>query len=246
MKYSLSKLNDDGLKKYEEHLRELRQGSDSAHNEGQSLRYMLLTDERYSEIIPSFTQKLEPMIFKNRYEVGKYSFDLVKKAEIENVLHNEHFWSWISLLHLEKFAKRKNGKLDVGAESKWRFYPYKYTVYYLHYFFGPYLTFRYHEDNPERAMCLLCQNAHTPGDLVESVLSRGLLHQNKTFVSALTEIYYDDKNKKNKTHADKDHRFLCKTIFLRISQTWDIDSISADKFIQFLPERIKNFEKYRS
>ena len=105
---------------------------------------------------------------------------------------------------------------------------------------------RTHRDTPERALAVLCQPLHKPGDIVEQLASRQELVTNRAFIAAATRLYVDSTTQQPRSGSGGKSRGAPRRLADFCNQldvTWDLYAMEADELIDKLPKEFDRFRK---
>jgi hypothetical protein len=155
-------------------------------------------------------------------------------------------WSWLTLAHFDSACPPIEGNVrKVGAIARYIPEGADHKRYYRHLLLGPYLVFRAHHSQPERALILLCQPLHSPGDIVEQLVSRQELVTNPVIVRVATELYYDPTTGLPKRGAGGKTGGSARRLAEVADQfdvTWDLFAMPWESLLARLP---KEFDRFR-
>ncbi len=151
----------------------------------------LLDEPRFTE--PGPVQALaEPEALTTRMAAAKRIHHILGSPPPSGVAADAGLWSWLTLFYFDSVCPQLPGGMrKVGAMARYIPEGADHKRYYRHLLVGPYLVYRAHEDDPERAMILLCQPVSSPGDIVEQLVSRQELVTNPVIVRVATALYFD-------------------------------------------------------
>jgi hypothetical protein len=209
-----------------------------------SLPTDLIMSGKYTEIA-GHPIELAPPDFINRLQLARYLHSLIKGAAIPTPENDVGLWSWLSLVFFNFICPAgQDGVRKVRERSAYIPEPKNYRRYYRHLLLGPYLIFRAHQDNPERAMALLCRPPSIIDDLVAQIASRQEFVTNPTIVELSTRLYYDQTSKSLKRGAGgkgpgSPRRLV--DVLHQFDVTWDLYGMSMHELMSLLP---KEFSKY--
>lgn len=116
--------------------------------------------------------------------------------------------------------------------------------YYCDLLAGPWRIYRTHRDDPARALAVLCQPLHTPGDLVEQLASRQELVTNRAFLAAKTTLYVDPQTRLPKRGGGGKSRGTARRLAEVCNQfdvTWDVYATEAPELLERLPKEFGRF-----
>lgn len=236
----LGRLTPLGMERFSQFLDELK------NNPSAELPKDLLTFPGYFETIDDETE-IMPYKFKTRWDVAKYLNSLITSSGISDVERDIPFWVALTAFYFDVLCP-----IDITGERKIlkraRYIPetQNWRRYYRHLLLGPYLIYRTHLDNPERAMALLCKAPHVFTDVDEQILAYQELVTNKAVVELTTKLYYNPKTKNLKYGAQSkgpgSPRRLA-TVLDQFSLTWDLYASTTDEILNLLPNEFDKFAK---
>ena len=178
-----------------------------------------------------------------RFAVGKHLYDLFDRAIVPDLVTDQGIWTWLSALYFEQLCPPGN---QPGDRARWVPAVGNYRQYYRHLLAGPFLIYRAHHDNPYRAMALLANPPHQPGDIVEQLASRQELVTNPSVMEAATKLYIDPETGKPKrgtgSKGPGSPRRLA-TILNQLDLTWDLYNLETRKLLDLLPAEFDRFKQ---
>jgi len=187
--------------------------------------------------------------FKNKYDMANYLYiQLVVGNPIKNIWSKVGIWSWLSAYYfdivcpsLEEGGLRKPGMdyRHILAVSRmgggW-------PLFYRHLIASPVRLFAFSLKN---SRILLSAKFSENGDFIEQFASRREYAGNKTIISVLNRLYFDEKNNKIKRGSQTKNRpgthLRYKAIVEQLLLTYDIQTMTEDELISLLPHE---FEKW--
>jgi hypothetical protein len=234
----LRRLNAEGLRLFAEYLDALKA------TPALPPPVALLTDDATSEQAASV--EIARQTFGSRFAAGQWLHDTLEAARLADVARDAGLWAWLSLLHFDEVCPpdgrghRKPGERarhipDVGNFQR----------YYRHLLAGPWRIYRTHRDDPARALVVLCQPLHTPGDLVEQLASRQELVTNRAFLAAATTLYVDPQTQQPKRGGGGKSRGTARRLAdfcNQIDVTWDLYALSPGELLAKLPKEFQRFQ----
>lgn len=201
----------------------------------------LLTDQSFTRA--GGDAEIDRIKLTTRFQAARYLSERFARGNVNTA--DVGVWSWLAAFFFDDLCTVDvNGNRRPGAEARWIPAASDYRRYYRHLLAGPYLIFKAHIDNPRRAMALLCQPVHSPGDIVEQLASRQELITNNAVVELATILYVDPQTGKTKTGAGGkgpgSARRLAE-VFSQFDVTWDLYDMSAADFASMLPQEFKKW-----
>ncbi len=223
--------------------------AESDYKNSNTLTYVpfdLLNDDNNSEDF-EFSEQIEiNKIFRNRYELGNYLYDILKNCDEKNIYNNEFLWNWISAsLFSSLFPSPRGGGQEIRyILSNNLMYHYRHICYFS------WLIFKQFED---KSKVLLTSPVNSISDDYEQIASnRRLLNIN--FIKLISEMYLieDLKTKsikfKKGVNATKKNipgtvRRL-KTIYKRLSSNYYVERMKYRDFKNSVIEFSDEFEQH--
>lgn len=229
-----------------------------AFNEAGNKKYAELLAERPSDLIDqlkdlitstdlSFQVKPHSNLPKRpqtRFELGEALYKEFG-ASLPAGVDPTSLWNWLGAAYLffvigasKDFDQIKNSARWMLSGSSRRLY--------RHLIAGPYWAYRAHSANPELAMCMLCQDVLTPGEIVEVVQSTPDIAYS-VCAGVATALYYDPTTKKIKPGAGNKTgpgiaRRLTANYLNQIRVNVDIRGMSVDDLLDMLPSEFDHFK----
>ena len=178
-----------------------------------------------------------------RFDAAQYLSERLREPDVNTT--DPGLWTWLSAFFFDELCPvDTHGNRRPGATARWIPATDDYRRYYRHLLAGPYLIFQAHMDNPRRAMALLCQPVHTPGEIVEQLASRQELITNKAVVEIATMLYVDqstDLPKSGTSGKGPGSPRRLADIHSQFDVTWDLYNMSAAEFAAILPHEFKKW-----
>jgi hypothetical protein len=234
----LRRFNEQGLAKFRGFLDTLVTDNPQAWPEE------LLTEAGASD--PVGGVDVEQRNFGNRLQAASYLYNLLNLIQAGNIERDTGLWSWLAFFYFEQLCSRStSGNYKPGSRAKWIPESGDFRRYYRHLLAGPYLIYRAHRDNPERALILLCGASSKPGEIVEQLASRQELITSPAVVEAATKLYFDEARQSPKAGAAGKGAGSARRLADILNQfdvTWDFAVMEADDLLDMLP---KEFDKFR-
>lgn len=185
--------------------------------------------------------------FASRMDAGRQLVTWVEQAGIEQPERDAGLWTWLSLLLFDTVCPsdgngvRKPGKYNrhVAEVDNWQ-------KRHRHLLLSPFLVFRVHRDNPDRALAVLWQEVHKPGDVVTQITERQEYWSNPSVIEAATMLYYRPETKRQTVGAQDKKRGGARRFADLLNQldlNWYLYGMTAKELLAFLPE--KEFARFR-
>lgn len=229
----LRRLNDSGITRFDE-FREL-----PSPNRG-NLSAILEDPDLTSVVTPDIA--VAPRQFGTRFDAGEYLNDLFRDTSIPKLDEDRGIWTWLAAYYYDQLCPRETSP---GARPRW--VPTEdFRNYYRHLLRGPHQIYRAHHDNPQRAMALLANPLHQPGDIAEQLVSRQEVITSKAAVEVATRLYIGPNNRPKRDSATRGpggpRRFAA--VMRQLDLTWDLssDAMTAEKLLGLLPAEFDRFK----
>jgi hypothetical protein len=204
----------------------------------------LLTEDTTSE--QAAPMDISRQTFGSRFDAGKWLYETLELADLSDVARDAGLWAWLSLLHFNEVCPLDGrGHRKPGEQARHIPQVTNFQRYYRHLLAGPWRIYRTHRDHPERALVVLCQPLHTPGDLVEQLASRQELVTNRAFLAAATTLYVDRQTRLPKRGGGGKSRGTARRLADVCNQfdvTWDLYAMEADELLGRLPKEFQRFQ----
>ena len=130
----------------------------------------LLEEEGASEAIPEEIQ-VDSTPFATRFDAAKYLCD--RLANILDVERDTGLWAWLTLYYLDQLLPARKGKDWPGEMA--RLVPEVNAAfrYYRHLLLGPFVIYKAHISDPDRAFGILATSPSAPGEVVAQFAGTG-------------------------------------------------------------------------
>ena len=234
----LRRLNAEGLRLFAEYLDALKA------TPSLPLPVTLLTDDATSEQASSV--EIARQTWGSRFGAAKWLYETLEPARLSDVARDAGLWAWLSLLHFDEVCPPDGrGHRKPGEPARHIPQVTNFQRYYRHLLAGPWRIYRTHRDDPVRALVVLCQPLHTPGDLVEQLASRQELVTNRAFLAAATTLYVDPQTRLPKRGGGGKSRGTSRRLADVCNQfdvTWDLYAMEADELLARLPKEFQRFQ----
>lgn len=235
---NLRRLNEAGIQQFSDFLVLLRAEPTRQPPMG------LLTDERFSQLIEPAISIDQPS-FPNRYSLAEFVHEHLFQARIQDGEKDVGIWCWLALYFFDSICPvNSEGARKVREVAAYIPEPANFRRYYRHLVLGPYLIYRAHSDQPERALGLLCKAPHTIDDIVGQLAARQEFVTNPGIVELVTKLYYSPTTTKTKPGAGgkgKGSPRRLSDILWQFDLTWDLYAMSVDEFVSILPREFDRF-----
>jgi hypothetical protein len=234
---NLHRLNEAGVQQFLDFLVLLRA------EPTRQIPITLLTDETFSEQIEPAISINQPL-FSNRYSLAAFVYEHLLQARIQDSEKDVGMWCWLALYLFDSICPANSeGARKVREVAAYIPEPANFRRYYRHLVLGPYLIYRTHSDQPERAFGLLCKAPHTIDDIVGQLAARQEFVTNPGIVELVTKLYYSPttKTKPGAGGKGKGSPRRLSDILWQFDLTWDLYAMSVDEFVSILPKEFDRF-----
>jgi hypothetical protein len=206
----------------------------------------LLLDASHSAPL-EFEVAVDNKSFTTRIEAASYLLSLLDPVPLTSPETDRGLWAWLSLLFIDSVCPlNKDGSRKPGETARHIPEPGNFRKYYRHLLAGPYRILKAHRDNPDRALCLLCQPLHTPGDVVETIASRQERVSNVAILELATKLYVDKQLGKLKRGAggkSAGSPRRLSDVLDQLDLTWDLYATTGEELALMMPAEFKRFLK---
>lgn len=184
--------------------------------------------------------------FANRMEIGRQLNVWIESSGIAVPESDAGLWTWLSLFLFETVCPkngtglRKPGKYNrhIAEVSNWQ-------KRHRHLLLSPFLIFRTHKDQPDRALSLLWQPVDKPGDVVTQITERQQYWSNRGIVEAATKLYYDPKRARDAVGSQSKKKGGARRFADLLNQldlNWYLYGMNATELLSFLPKEFDRFK----
>ena len=184
---------------------------------------------------------VEGVELSNRLATGQYLYNLLEESSITGLDNDQGVWSWLAAFFFEQLCP-PSGRL--GERARW-IPSSNYQKYYRHLLAGPYKIYRAHNDNPQRALAILANPPHTPGEISEQLASRQELVTNRSVMEVATMLYIGSDNLPKRGSGGQGpgspRRFAL--VLNQLDLTWDLYGLSPEKLLELLPAEFDRFRQ---
>lgn len=232
----IRRLNDRGI----DRLRDFLLAATSA---SWSRSVGLLDDPETSAALPCDVHIDGGLRFATRHDLAAYLYARVPRVGLADPTRDRGLWTWLSLLWFEQLARLDEDKPKVGEIAKW--IPQPGWKYYRHLVLGPYLIYAACAAHPARAMALLHNPPHTPGELVGQLAATQDVAQSPAAIEAATELYYDPSVRALKRGSGgrgpgSPSRY--RMVLDQLNLTFDLQSLTGELLLELLPAEFDRFK----
>ena len=231
------RLNDDGIRLFSDYVDNLRLG------DTQELPVHLLTGSDTSEPVePSIP--LDDRTFETRYELGSYLVSAVGDRDIQHLVGDAGFWSWLALYWFDQLCPFDG---DSGRKPA-MVYHYVLSPSYNHrYRHAIYTTWQLVDAFGESARFLLSRKASVRGELIEQMMARQYYLSCRGVMEAAARLYWDPEAETFRKGAAARKSPGCVSRLVhwlqQIELTYDIYSMSCEQILDLMPAEFDRFIK---
>ena len=237
----LSRLNEEGIRRFRDILEDARQGVQI------KTPLSITTDPEYIEEVFEDT-KFEVSNFGTRGGLALAVDGLLSDVQVTDEINDTGLWAWLSAVYFDSVCPAgADGKRHPGQDyrhiptTSWR-------DFYRHLIRGPVRIHRLFCANPNSAAIVLCQRPSVPGDFVEQLASRQERITNPAIIDVANRLYYDSETGKPVRGASPNWRKpgtlrRFGDVLEQLDLTYDLYSMSAEDLIDLLP---REFSVYAS
>jgi hypothetical protein len=194
---------------------------------------------------PAFAVPIHPTIkveipkgLTTRLELGQTLAQIVEVEGLTDDDRDPGMWAWLTLRFFDVVCPSTGGGRKIREYAAYVPETNNFRRYYRHLLLGPYLIYRAHRDNPERALALLSKPPHVIDDIVGQLASRQEMVTNRGVMELATRLYIDPKTKKTKKGAGSKGNGSPRRLVAILDQfdvTWDLYSMKSAELVDILP-----------
>ena len=218
---------------------------DNYNNISQQQIHDILSSDEYTVKVSPETH-IDNIKFTTRFDAAQYLHEKLDGVDIEDIHQDVGLWTWLALFFNESLVKSSSAGKTTGAKARWILDPNNHMRYYRHLLAGPYIIYKAYINDADAAMILLFQKIHTPGEIIEQIVSRQELVQNKAFLNTASKLYYDSEKSALKhgssSKSGGSPRRLA-DIFSQFELTRDMFALDCQEILTLLPIEFKKFKK---
>ena len=219
----IRRFTDRGLERFDE----VREGNSATPLKS------ILADSLYSEPI-SNAGEVEERQFESRFAVGEYFNSVLTEVP------DQRTWAWLAAFYYDELCP--DGR--PGERARWVPALSNFQRYYRHLLAGPYLVYKAHLSSPRRAMAVLANRPHQPGDIAEQLVSRQEIVTNPAVMEVATRLYIDPRNDSPKRGAGGQGPGSPRRLAAVVDQldlTWDLYALTSEQLLDLLPSEFDAF-----
>jgi len=212
----LRRFNESGIKAFANFLGELRTGLTTV------VPVDLLTDPSLTEQLSTPIEAEVPVSLANRMAFAKWLHSAGDASQTKFPREDSGFWAWLSLALFDHVCPADElGRRKPGADARHIIDITDWKRRYRHLLQNPYELLYLHREAPERALVVLVNPLHVPGELTEQINGRQEIVTCPGCMSLATFLCVDAKGQRRRGASGQFARLFGKTI-ARLSRTWDI------------------------
>lgn len=237
----IRRLNETGLARMEDFLDSFAQQPDRSVDFQRDL-WPILTGVDTTSHVPNVVQADADRRFPRRFDLAEYLYGLIPNLGLQDPTRDRGLWAWLSLLWFEQLAPVTQRGRKVGERARWL--PAMDWKYYRHLVLGPYVIFFANRDQPRRALALLHNPPHTPGEIVGQLAATQDVALSKAATAVATALYYDFTAGRMKPGASgsspgSPRRF--RTVIDQFDRTYDLQCLTESGLLALLPAEFNRF-----
>lgn len=238
---NIRRFNREGLVRYSEFLNSLRADS-RTHVPREMLEDASLTENLGVDIL------IEPREFPRRFEAARYLYDLLHDRGLREPERDTGMWAWITLFFFDEVCPLERNGTRLAREHA-RLFPFveRYDRYYRHLLLGPYVLYAAHAEDPERALCVLANPVHKPGEVVAQFAARKFTATSAAVLRVCTTLYVENGSYKSgsqtggsKQDPSGSPRRLSDW-WSQIDRTYDLGTAKEGAMLGILPREFHRF-----
>ena len=227
----LKRFNDLGVKAFAEYLIALRSDPSAL------VPVDLLSKPSLTEPIREPIEAEVPASFANRMTFARWLHTAAEASGTKVPREDAGFWAWLTLALFDHVCPADgDGRRKPGADARHIIDKADWKRRYRHLLQNPYELFYLHREDPARALVVLVNPIHIPGELTEQINGRQEIITCPGCISLATFLCVDRNGARRKGASGEFARVFGKTI-ARISRTWDIPVMRPDQSAQLLHKK---------
>jgi hypothetical protein len=229
------KLNDHGVAEFTAFIDNCRSGVK------QNIPSYLLNDDRSSVPLEIDLDAVDRE-FASRFEIGVYLIDVFDGINIQPLIGDQGFWSWLALLWFDRLCPASKEGLRKPSKE------YNYILSRSH-FHRPrhaiYMTWQLVNNYGDEVRFMLSKHPTIRGELTEQMMGRQHILTSDGVMRLASKLYYDEKTGIFKKGAASRKSAGCVNRYVswlqQIEMTYDIFSTSKEELEELLPEEFGRF-----
>lgn len=173
--------------------------------------------------------------FKNRFELGKYLYELFRNIDRKLLFNEPGLWNWLTYLWLDQLCPFSGETRKVGELARY-IYDSRYTKYYRHLILSSWDIYSLHGKNSK---IMLYSPVYQTNDILEQLASRQNIITNKGLIETVYKLYWDNENNRPVTGASDRNRpgnvRRLVSVAEQLDLTYDLHTMPSDDIINLLP-----------
>lgn len=230
------KLNNNGLREFEQFIEKLRQGL-----KPNTPSYLL--ERADSSVAIPLEISLNCDTFTSRYELGESLVGSIDGQDIQPVMGDIGFWSWLALYWFDQLCPLKND----GSRKPSMVYNYVLSNNYNH---RPrhaiYTTWQLVNQYGKDSRFLLCKELPVRGELIEQMMGRQYLLSCKGIIETAAKLYWDETALSFKKGSAARKSAGCVARFVswlqQLELTYDLYSLRSEDLMELMPVEFNRFK----
>ncbi|GJQ27720.1 MAG: hypothetical protein HBSAPP02_27520 [Phycisphaerae bacterium] len=234
----LRRLNEEGIRRMEAFLDSLTTQTTEPYPES------LLTDPATSDAL-EVRIEVERRSFPRRFELAQYLYQRLSGSGLREPERDAGLWAWLALFWFDQLSPAEpDGCRSPGERARWIPRIDSARRYYRHLLLGPYLIYAAHSDHSQRAMCVLCQPLHAPGDVAEQIAARPQLVTSRAIVGTATRLYCDGDGSLRRGAGGKGTGSARRLgdVIMQLDRTFDLHALDESQLFEMLPHEFDRFK----
>jgi len=231
----IRRLNEEGLEKFEQFVDDLRNQLPVA------VPSWLLDDQESSEAL-GFDVDYEPRQYASRFELGTHLVEVLGDQDVQTVIGDRGFWSWIALLIFDQLCPEPaNGKRKAQMpysyvmSNKWKHRP-RHAIF---------TTWQLVQRYGEHSRFLLSKELPVRGELIEQLMARQYFFGCEGVIQLASDLYYDEERQTFKVGAAARKSAGCVYRYVgwlqQLEVNYDLYSMSRQHLYDILPGEFERF-----
>ncbi|MFN9539956.1 MAG: hypothetical protein ACK6A8_12030 [Planctomycetota bacterium] len=229
-------MTESGIRSFEAHIRNLRQGTEETTPWG------LLASEEHSEALADRREVEQERAFGTRYDLGRYLVESFEGVRLQPYIGDRGFWTWLALLWFDQLCPAKKGQRRPSQ-------PYNYVLS-RNYNHRPrhsvYMTWQLVDRYGEDSRFMLCKEPSTRGELTEQLMARQDILSAEGVVRLASQLYFDPVSGVFKRGSAARKSPGCVARYIAWLQqrelTYDIFSTTREDLERMLPVEFRKFQ----
>jgi hypothetical protein len=210
------RFNETGVNAFEEYLGALRVDPHAA------VPVDLLERMSLTESLREPIEAEIPAAFASRMEFARWLHAAAEASGARVSRDDTGFWAWLSLALFDHVCPADGqGRRKPGANARHIIDGKDWKRRYRHLLQNPYEIFYLHRDEPDRALVVLINPLHMPGELTEQINGRQEIVKCPGCMSLATFLCIDQDGSRRRGASGEFARVFGKMVN-RVSRTWDI------------------------